>query len=162
MLFLPNARGRLATSLGRPLEVCRLSIATAMPPWSLPTLCWASATARGGEKIEAFNPRCMWFSDQMGLSLPFLEVSVNRDNFGGRRLQFSAPGRNIERVSARSNGHDQPVGCDEKWIFSNKEKRRFFSHVIHLPQNARLSLTASNYGLNGRTVRADRLRLSLG
>jgi hypothetical protein len=67
-------------------------------------------------------------------------VSVNRDDFGARWLQFDAPGRNIERVSARSNDHDQPVGCDEKWIFSNKEKWRFFSHVTHLPQNAGPSL----------------------
>jgi hypothetical protein len=73
----------------------------------------------------------------MRFSLRFLEVSVNRDDFGPRWLQFKAPGRNIERVSPRANDHDQPVSCDEKWIFSNKEKRRFFSHVPHLPQNAR-------------------------
>jgi hypothetical protein len=85
----------------------------------------------------------------MGFSLRFLEVSVNRDDFGPRWLQFKAPGRNIERVSPRANDHDQPVGCDEKWIFSNKENRRFFSHVPHLPQNARPSLTASNYGRSG-------------
>jgi len=42
----------------------------------------------------------MWFGDHVGFSLPFLEVSVNRNDCGGRRLQFSAPGRNIERVSA--------------------------------------------------------------
>jgi hypothetical protein len=78
----------------------------------------------------------MWFSDHIGFSLPFLEMSVNRDDFGGRRLKFSAPGRNIERVSARADGHDHPVSCDEQWIFSNKAKRRVFSHVTHLPQNA--------------------------
>jgi hypothetical protein len=72
----------------------------------------------------------------MDFSLSFLDVSVNRNDFGGRRLQFSAPGRNIERVSPRANGHDHSVSCDEKRIFSNKEKRRFFSHVTHLPQNA--------------------------
>jgi hypothetical protein len=51
----------------------------------------------------------MWFMDQNGFSLPFAEVFVNRDDFGGRRLQLNAPGGNIERVSARSNGNNQPV-----------------------------------------------------
>jgi hypothetical protein len=78
----------------------------------------------------------MWFSDHIGFSLPFLEMSVNRDDFGGRRLQFGAPSRDIERVSPGANGHDHPVSCDEKWIFSNKENRRSFSHVTHLPQIA--------------------------
>jgi hypothetical protein len=74
----------------------------------------------------------------VGFPLPFLEVFVNRDHFGGRGFQFRAPDRNIERVSARADGHDQPISCDEKWIFSNKAKWRFFSHVTHLPQNAGL------------------------
>lgn len=51
----------------------------------------------------------MWFIDQNGFSLPFVEVFVNRDDFGGRRLQLKTPGGNIERVSARAYDDDQPV-----------------------------------------------------
>jgi hypothetical protein len=45
-----------------------------------------------------------------------LEVSVNRNDFGGRRLQFRTPCRRIHGESLRANGHDQPVSCGEKWI----------------------------------------------
>jgi hypothetical protein len=51
----------------------------------------------------------MWFIDQNGFSPPLIEVLVNRDDFGGRGLEFSALDRNIELVSARANGHNQPV-----------------------------------------------------
>ena len=42
----------------------------------------------------------------------FFELPINRDDFGARRLQFSTAGRDIERVSARTNDHDQLVSCD--------------------------------------------------
>jgi hypothetical protein len=45
---------------------------------------------------------------------PFFELSINRDDFGARRLQFSTAGRDIERVSARTNDHDQLVSCDDR------------------------------------------------
>jgi hypothetical protein len=51
----------------------------------------------------------MWFIDQNSFSLPLVDVLVNRDDFGGRRLQFSALDGNIELVSARANDHNQPV-----------------------------------------------------
>jgi hypothetical protein len=38
----------------------------------------------------------MWFIDQNSFSLPLVDVLVNRDDFGGRRLQFSALDGNIE------------------------------------------------------------------
>jgi hypothetical protein len=38
-------------------------------------------------------------------------VSINRNDLSRRKLQFSAPSRNIERVSPRANGHDHPVSC---------------------------------------------------
>jgi hypothetical protein len=40
------------------------------------------------------------------------ELSINRDDFSARRLQFSTAGRDIERVSAKTNDHDQLVSCD--------------------------------------------------
>jgi hypothetical protein len=64
------------------------------------------------------------------LARPFL-LSINRDDFGKGRLQFSASCRDIKRVAARTNNHDQLVSCDEKWIFFGDKKPRSFLHVTH-------------------------------
>ena len=45
---------------------------------------------------------------------PFFELSINRDDFGARRFQFSALRRNIERVTARTNDQDQLVSCEDR------------------------------------------------
>jgi hypothetical protein len=78
------------------------------------------------DRISAF------FGDR--LARPFFEISINRDDFGARRLQFSTPCRDIERVSARTNDHDQLVSCDDRWIFfDNNEAAVFFAcHDIYL------------------------------
>ena len=70
-----------------------------------------------------------------GLWLPFLDVSVNRDDFGGRRLQFCTSDRNIERVSARANDHDHLVSCDDIGVLFNNTKPWSFLHVTHLPRS---------------------------
>src|ERR1700692_4814344 len=110
-----------------------------------------------------------------GLAGPFFELSINRDDFGARRLQFSTAGRDIERVSARTNDHDQLVSCDDRWIFFVKTKPRSFWHVMTFTSKCRDAVAASNYlsisplrtvrqtdTLNGRTVRGYRLGLSFG
>ena len=67
------------------------------------------------------------------LSRPFLEVSVNRNDFGGRRLQFSTPCRRIERVSLRANDEDHAVSFAGGWIFFFHTQRDWsFLHVTHL------------------------------
>src|ERR1700730_1136129 len=80
-----------------------------------------------------------------GLAGPFFELSINRDNWGARRLQFSAACRDIERVPARTNEHDQLVRCDERWIFFDDTKPRSFWHVMTFTSKCRDLLTASNY-----------------
>src|ERR1700682_1487058 len=111
------------------------------------------------------------------LAGPFL-LSINRDDFGTGRLQFSASCPDIERVSARTDDHDHSVSCDERWIFFDDTKPRSFWHVMTITSKGRDLLPASNYRrskggfplrptpretdylLNGRTVRGYRLGLS--
>jgi hypothetical protein len=76
---------------------------------------------------------------------PFFELSINRDNVGARRLQFSTPCRDVERVSARTNDQDQLVSCDDRRIFFDNTKPRSFWHVITFTSKCRDLLAASNY-----------------
>jgi hypothetical protein len=75
---------------------------------------------------------------------PFL-WSINRDDFGTGRLQFSTAGRDIERVTARTNNHDDPVRRDERWIFFDKTKARSFLHVMTFTSKCRDLLAAYPY-----------------
>src|ERR1700676_833486 len=123
------------------------------------------------DRISAF------FGDRLARSL--FESLTNRNDFGARRLQFSASGRDIERVSARTNDHDHSVSCDERWIFFDNTKPRSFWHVMTYTSKCRdlfsglslpvdqavdfpLGTTArqTDYPLNGRTVRGYCLGLS--
>ena len=81
------------------------------------------------DRISAF------FGDRLARSL--FESLTNRNDFGARRLQFSASGRDIERVSARTNDHDHSVSCDERWIFFNNTKPRSFWHVMTFTSKGR-------------------------
>src|ERR1700676_2800536 len=79
------------------------------------------------------------------LARPFFQLSINWDDFGTGRLQCSASCRDIERVTARTNDHDQLVRCDERWIFFDDTKPRSFWHVMTFTSKCRDLLTASNY-----------------
>src|ERR1700676_3764413 len=81
------------------------------------------------DRISAF------FGDRLARSL--FESLTNRDDFGARRLQFSASCRDIERVSARTNDHDHSVSCDERWIFFDNTKPRSFWHVMTFTSKGR-------------------------
>src|SRR6266446_952088 len=58
----------------------------------------------------------------------FLDVYINGDDLGARRLQFSTRRRSIKRVSPRTNGHEHPVNHDDGWFFLGNTKPRFFEH----------------------------------
>ena len=78
------------------------------------------------------------------LARPFFQLSINWDDFGTGRLQCSASCRDIERVTARTNDHDQLVRCDERWIFFDDTKPRSFWHVMTFTSKCRNLLAASN------------------
>ena len=95
-------------------------------------MCSMCGLAQGHLRIHALRiTPCA--SRPHKLARPFLEVSVNRNDFGGRRLQFRTPCRRIHGESLRANGHDQPVSCGEKWIvFFRTQQYWSLLHVTHL------------------------------
>ena len=71
------------------------------------------------------------------LSRPFLEVSVNRNDFGARRLQFRTRCRHIHGESLRANDEDHAVSFAGGWIFFFNTRRDWsFLHVTQLTSSA--------------------------
>jgi hypothetical protein len=103
ILFLPGMKGLNERNLRPNRQTHRLGRAAA----HLSEVHLRPARRRDDGGLQcAFLMR---FIDQNGFLLPFVGVFVNRDDFGGRRLQLNTPGGNIDRVSATTNGHNQPV-----------------------------------------------------
>jgi hypothetical protein len=107
-------------------------------------VCRGSLTFNGVPGILSTLFGCMF-------ARRFFELSINRDDFGARRLQFSASCRDIERVTARTNDHDHSVSCDERWIFFDNTKPRSFWHVMTFTSKCRDLLAASNYRRSKRS-----------
>ena len=101
-----------------------------------------------------------WIPASSGLPGGLGALAIDAQNSSTRRLQFRTPCRHIHCESLSANGHDQPVSCDEKWIFFfHTQRDGSFLHVTHLTSGAEhLSWRASRSGV----VQTIRLATFLG